>query len=60
MALNSLNISGNYSNLMYGRCGVVVKTLARESVEPVLESRLTVHWNCQRLLNAFVIECYWE
>ena len=40
-----------------GRCGVVVKTPARESEDPGFDSRLTMHRNCRRLLNAFVIEC---
>ena len=43
--------------LTHGRCGVVVKTPARESVDPGFDSRLTMHRNCRRLLNAFVIEC---
>ena len=40
---------------IYGPCGVVVKTLARESVDPGFESRQTVHRKRRRLLNAFVI-----
>ena len=40
-----------------GRCGVVVKTPARGSEDPGFDSRLTMHRNCRRLLNAFVIEC---
>ena len=36
--------------------GVVVKTPARESADPGLEIRLTVHRKSRRLLNAFVIE----
>ena len=39
------------------RFGVVVKTPARESVDPGFDSRLTIHRNCQRLLIAFVIQC---
>ena len=39
----------------YGLCGVVVKTPAWESMDPMFKSRLTVHRKRRCLLHAFVI-----
>ena len=37
-------------NLLHGRCGVVVKTPARESEDPGFVSRLTVNRKSRRLM----------